>query len=298
LVPNEPYSITKTIPSQFSEDIVAGEPGRAHLLQAFNIARSIDLERMQQMLETSKTKILEKSKRSMVIQLLEEKSQKDSWFLTISSFGSVCFFDCKDERVQRQWLQNLQKIANTPQPEKYDNLPIVVDPNLQDWCKLEKDHFMVKKMDVHSLNIISSILSRSVALKSFEDNVHIILDEFQKLNQKVQTYKKISRREEQIFIPLIAQGNALKCDLLLNVRLLERPEISWNYEQYDRIYGLLSGEFEIDERFDSLDKKLDFIQGNTQFYMELQHSVKSERSEWLIILLILTEVILAIFLRH
>jgi uncharacterized Rmd1/YagE family protein len=175
---------------------------------------------------------------------------------------------------------------------------IVIDPNLPDWCKLEQDRLILKRMDVHSLNIISSILARSVALKSFEDHAHMILDEFQILNQKIQALKKIKRSEEKILIPLIAQGNALKCDLLLNVRLLERPEISWNYEQYDRIFGLLNREFEIDERFTNLEKKLDFIQMNTQFYMELQHSVKSERAEWLIIILIMTEVLLALLLRH
>jgi uncharacterized Rmd1/YagE family protein len=173
-----------------------------------------------------------------------------------------------------------------------------VNENLEDWGKLEKDHFIVKRFDVHSLNIISSILSRSVALKSFEDHAHMILDEFQILNQKIQTLKKINKSEEKTLIPLIAQGNALKCDLLLNVRLLERPEISWNFEQYDKIFGLLNREFEIDERFTNLEKKLDFIQMNTQFYMELQHSVKSERAEWLIIILIMTEVLLALFLRH
>ncbi len=161
------------------------------------------------------------------------------------------------------------------------------------WCKIAQDRFITRNADINSLAIACNVLARSVALKNFERNVQRILDEFQILNQAIHTKIKMSQEEEKKLAPAIALGNELKCDLLLNVRLFEKPESSWNREEYDVVYRTLNDEFEIEARYKGIEKQLDFIQQNSQFYLELRHSEKMNIYNWLIIILIATEIVVA-----
>jgi uncharacterized Rmd1/YagE family protein len=152
---------------------------------------------------------------------------------------------------------------------------------------------MIKLVDTTSLAIACSILARSAALKSFESYAHRILDEFQALNQAIYVKVKMAKDEEKKLTPVIALGNELKRDLLLNVRLLEKPEASWDNEDYDAVFRTLSDEFEIDARYRGIEKQLDFIQQGAVFYLELRHSEKMNIYNWLIIILIATEIVIA-----
>lgn len=96
-------------------------------------------------------------------------------------------------------------------------------------------------------------------------------------------------------VPVIAQSNALQCDLLVNIKLFDRPEVTWNVSQYSDIFECLNEDFEIDERYKVISDKLEFISTSSKFYMESRHSFKSEISEYLIIGLIFTEIMIAVF---
>jgi uncharacterized Rmd1/YagE family protein len=223
----------------------------------------------------------------------------------VYSFGSIVFVNVNKEQMHMEWISRLQdpQVGHTVHAERYeDDVTVVIDPALREWSKSGHNHFAVKVLDLNNSNVIAAILARSVALESYEVQVQTILEQFKNLNQTIRgmnhswvttaspVYKQTSRK----MIPVIAQGNELKCDLLLNVRIFDRPPESWEYDQYDTVYETLSSEFEIDERYMQLEKKLDFVQENTQFFMELQQSKKTERQEWLIIILIFTEIMIAI----
>jgi uncharacterized Rmd1/YagE family protein len=51
-------------------------------------------------------------------------------------------------------------------------------------------------------------------------------------------------------------------------------------------------EFEIEARFDHIEFKLDLIQQNAKFFLEILHNQKSDTLEWIIIILISFECML------
>jgi uncharacterized Rmd1/YagE family protein len=54
-------------------------------------------------------------------------------------------------------------------------------------------------------------------------------------------------------------------------------------------------EFELDQRFRSVENKIELIQDSTKFFLEVLASRKSDRLEWIIIILICGELGLGIF---
>jgi uncharacterized Rmd1/YagE family protein len=292
----------------YSEDFQAAQ--HPWLFTAYNIARSVNIDRnsnaqLNGLLNQYSCTLVEDTKLSLVVQVSGSKPQTagsptlgmvdlgetNGSFIILYHFGSICFLNC-DETLQQQWVQTLQ-VDNSFVVTK-DFIPIAVDSSASDWCKMGRDHAIVQKLDVNNMNIISGVLARSVALKSYEISSNITLENFRKLNEEIERTGKIHKRDEKVLIPVFAHANGLKCDLLLSVRLLERPDVTWLWHRYDQLYDLLQDEFEIEDRFTHLEKGLDFIQQNNMFYMELQHSKKSERAEWLIIILIATEICIAL----
>lgn len=280
------------------------------LFTAFNISRTLNIDRstnyqLKSLLSEYSCTILEDGKLSLVIQVSGSKPQTsvaptlgmvdledtNGSFVILYPFGSICFLNC-DEVMQQQWVQSLR--TDSTFVITRDNIPINVDKEAAEWCKMGRDHVIVQRLDVNNMNIIAGVIARSVALKNYEISSQTTLDNFRKLNDQIEKTGKIHKRDEKGLIPVFAHANGLKCDLLLSVRLLERPDVTWIWHRYDQLYDLLQDEFEIQDRFTHLEKGLDFIQENNMFYMELQHSRKSERAEWLIIILIATEICIAL----
>jgi uncharacterized Rmd1/YagE family protein len=79
------------------------------------------------------------------------------------------------------------------------------------------------------------------------------------------------------------------------VEVTEKPEITWDYPELDRLYERLSIEYELRDRDLALTRKLDFISQTAQTYLELAQTRQSLRLEWYIILLILAELGLSLY---
>ena len=76
--------------------------------------------------------------------------------------------------------------------------------------------------------------------------------------------------------------------------LLERSDTAWNHSSYVGAWEGMREEFELKERFENLEFKLNLIQHNTRFFIEILHNQKSDKLEWIIIVLIGFESVLMI----
>jgi uncharacterized Rmd1/YagE family protein len=109
-------------------------------------------------------------------------------FMTIFTYGSVAFVNVneKEQKIWSDYLQNLSKPNN--EKKKWndsiqDDLTIIVNPDIKNWFKLTKDTLVVQKLNLNNLNIICSVIARSVALEHREHEVDKVLREFRALNE-------------------------------------------------------------------------------------------------------------------
>ena len=79
------------------------------------------------------------------------------------------------------------------------------------------------------------------------------------------------------------------------VEVTEKPEITWDDVELDRLYERLSVEYELRERDLALTRKLELISRTVQTYLELRQNRLSLRVEWYIVLLILVEILLFLY---
>ncbi|KAJ8428982.1 hypothetical protein Cgig2_009790 [Carnegiea gigantea] len=72
-------------------------------------------------------------------------------------------------------------------------------------------------------------------------------------------------------------------------------DIAWKDAKYAQIWEYLRDEFELTQRFASLDFKLKFVEHNIRFLQEILQNRKSDFLEWLIIILIGAEILISVY---
>ncbi|KAG5611039.1 hypothetical protein H5410_022320, partial [Solanum commersonii] len=83
---------------------------------------------------------------------------------------------------------------------------------------------------------------------------------------------------------------------IARVKRRGRPsDIAWKDAKYAQIWEYLRDEFELTQRFASLDFKLKFVEHNIRFLQEILQNRKSDFLEWLIIILIGAEILISVY---
>ncbi len=78
---------------------------------------------------------------------------------------------------------------------------------------------------------------------------------------------------------VVAQNNSLFIDMVAKLGIKDRSDTAWNMSQYERIHEGMKSEFEIDNRFEHIEFKLNLIQQNAKFFLEILHNQKSDTLE-------------------
>ena len=84
----------------------------------------------------------------------------------------------------------------------------------------------------------------------------------------------------------------LKHDMVLDLRLLDKPNILWDNEVYELLYTRLSDMFELGDRFEVISYKLNTLKEDISMMMDLYNHKHSSFLEWIIIILIMVEVVM------
>jgi uncharacterized Rmd1/YagE family protein len=152
----------------------------------------------------------------------------------------------------------------------------------------------LKDASLERVLIVVNVLAKSVVLAHYEERVGTVFDRVEQLveQMKSRTMAKVSGRDllQQIGEVLIVQTQTVG-----RVEVTEKPELTWDRPDLDRLYEQLSLEYELRDRDRALTRKLDFISRTAQMYLDLVEARKSLRLEWYIVVLILVEIVLFIY---
>ena len=101
--------------------------------------------------------------------------------------------------------------------------------------------------------------------------------------------------DKQVLLRLVAENNIVMTEIISKLGVHERYDIAWKYVQYGRIWEFLRSELEMEPRFKTLDMKLNLIQDNLKYFLEILQARKSDSLEWTIIILIAVEIVLSLY---
>jgi required for meiotic nuclear division protein 1 len=214
---------------------------------------------------------------------------------TLFRYGAVVLFQM-DAVEEARFLADLAPLVGgrftSPKTEEAE---IVIEPSEDDRI----DAFgtiRLQNVELARLLIVAHALAKSAVLSHFEER---IAEVFERIEPQAEELRRSGKT--------LASGPGLLReigDVLLvqtrtvaRVEITEKPELTWERPELDRLYVKLAAEHELRARDLSLTRKLELVTETTRTLLELLHNRSSLRVEWYIVLLIVAEILLTLYDR-
>ncbi|KAL9183834.1 hypothetical protein ACHAXT_004690 [Thalassiosira profunda] len=179
--------------------------------------------------------------------------------------------------------------------ERREHFEVALQPQLETATgNISADRAMVRDLDMNTVGIVSRIMGQTVALDWHNDTVDELLANFSRVNSSVERTGGFSSMERHTLFQVVARNNSLFIDMVSKLGIKDRSDTAWHLSQYEGLHEGMRREFDLDERFTDVEFKLDLIQQNAKFFLEVMHAQKSNSLEWIIIVLISFECVLMI----
>jgi len=215
-------------------------------------------------------------------------------YMVVFQYGSIVLFNVREHDVDG-YLKIVEKHASGLLPEmRKDEYEVREKPALNTWMEGGLDYIMLQYLNIDGIRTIGSVLGQSIALDYYVRQVDGMVAEFTDINREMETTGKFKMQRKKLF-QLVGKANSNLGDVILKLGLFERSDIAWKDAKYAQIWEYLRDEFELTQRFASLDFKLKFVEHNIRFLQEILQNRKSDFLEWLIIALIGAEILLSLY---
>ncbi|KAF8397622.1 hypothetical protein HHK36_016542 [Tetracentron sinense] len=221
-------------------------------------------------------------------------SGSECCYMVVFQYGSIVLFNVSEHEVDG-YLKIVQRHASGLLPEmRKDEYEVREKPTLSTWMEGGLDYIMLQYLNIDGIRTIGSVLGQSIALDYYVRQIDGMVAEFTDINRGMEKTGTFTMERKKLF-QLVGKANSNLADVILKLGLFERSDIAWKNANYAQIWEYLRDEFELTQRFASLDYKLKFVEHNIRFLQEILQNRKSDSLEWLIIILIGAEILISVY---
>jgi len=139
------------------------------------------------------------------------------------------------------------------------------------------------------LQVVATVLARSVSLSYYEATVGEIFDRIEPLAHDLEHHRGSKRLRESL--RHIGSTLLVQHRMTGRVEVQEKPDLLWERPELERLYLNLENEYELAERNIALDRKLALIGRTAEISTNLLQNRRMLRVEWYIVILILFEIV-------
>lgn len=244
------------------------------------IGESIDLRKAQ---EGLKHYSLLNRDHPLVVKLLKDT------YVVLTKFGAVTFWNMP-YRLRTQFLKEIRPYTKAKKEHyPYDEDTRVLVGASDDKITFEKvylAHFGVDK-----IKIISYVLSQSVALERYEDDIETSLSEVGAIVEDLKSSGRAKLKEKGI-LKQIGSVLSVKQTAVAHLSLFDKPEEVWESPDLENLYNKLNFEYELKDRFAVLNEKIDYLSDISQMLMNFLAEKRAAFLEVVIIVLIAIDIVL------
>jgi uncharacterized Rmd1/YagE family protein len=149
---------------------------------------------------------------------------------------------------------------------------------------------LVREMSLERLLVVSDALAKSVVLGRDEREVANVFDTIEPFARELATSGQTSKSRTDLLKLL---GNSLLVQHRVSGRVAvdEKPDVLWDRPDLERLYARLEDEYELSERVDILNRKLEVISDTATTLADIIDAKRSLRLELVVIFLIAFEIV-------
>lgn len=144
------------------------------------------------------------------------------------------------------------------------------------------------------LQLVADILAKSLILSHYETRIADIFDRIEPLAATLRESGRAGATSKEL-LRHIGEILLMQQKMVGRVETGEKPELSWEHPELERLYMRLADEYELRDRDRALDRKLDVAGRTVETLLGLVQTRSSLRVEWYNLSLILAELLLTTY---
>lgn len=223
--------------------------------------------------------------------------EHDNKSVNIFAFGALVFVNLEHHEIMDilNYLSHVETRLSNISFDFADDYMLEVrkeDEIADDEAHFTNDAMITTEFGYYQMDILSVVLAKSVALEKIENDIEILLDEIELVITAMQT-GKLSVRDEKI-ARISARILSFKYNTISSIMILDKPDLTWNNENAEKLYTAMSHLFELDERYNKVQMKSETLMDIVQVFTTFTQHKKANTLEWMIILLIVFEIVISL----
>jgi uncharacterized Rmd1/YagE family protein len=208
-------------------------------------------------------------------------------------FGALVFLDATDESVRAFVDSIAPRISGSFERPEKERLQVVADPERDGRLDAE-GRLSIAELSLERLEIVAHVLVKSTVLAHYEERIGSVFDRIEPLATGMQ-HGRWARVPARALLRQI--GSVLSAETLTvgRVEVTEKPELTWDRPDLDRLYERLSAEYELRDRDRALTRKLELITRTSETLLDLVQNRRMLHVELYIVLLIAVEIVIMLY---
>lgn len=207
-------------------------------------------------------------------------------------YGVVVFFNVSSER-REEVIKNLLTLVREPFADRRVLEEVVcIEEGSPDSVK--SGRLYLKSEGIKRLQVVSIAFARSAVLDFYEQGITKrlellmpIADQLKAGVVKFGAYRQLMR--------LFGEGLHNQYAMAGHVEVVDSPDLVWNSKELQGLFQLLETDYELKERADNLERKMQLITQTAESVYHLGGLNRTIRVEWYIVILIVVEIVIMIF---
>lgn len=207
-------------------------------------------------------------------------------------YGAVVFFHVEPVE-ETSFLAGLHHLIQRPATD-----PIIEDADLALSAEgkegVEGNVIFVPDFSLSTLQVVAEVLARSVVLERFEGRVGATFETLQPMAAGLGS-GRLTRVNYRNLLKRLGDVLLDQQEMVGRIAVTDKPDVLWDHPELERLYARLDDEFEIPDRFEAVEAKLNMISRTIQTSIDLVQNRRSMRVEWYIVILIVAEIVLTLY---
>ncbi len=258
---------------------------------AHYIKNSLDLAKIEQKnLDLPLLSLVRKERNLLVYHSGENQ------YVCVYAFGVVTVCGIEDKKEIAKLLRRFAygegleegKDPKLP-PEDY---VIVIDPDQPEG--VEFDQVQLKQFTLEKLLLVSHVVAQSAAIDFVERRIADTQQALERLHGLLEEHGRLIATNTRSILKTVGMSGNMVHFMVTRLSLLDKPDITWEDLEAEALFCKLRSMFELDDRFEALRFKLEFIKDSSETLINVISTKRAEFMEAVIIVLIAVEIMLAL----
>ena len=253
-------------------------------IEAVQIAESFNIKKIRAEFHTETTS----GSTSEVFYVLENNK-----YLYLFDYGVIVFanYNAVEKNECLDFVKNYANLnVNLDLSEEYQ---IEIDEKIANVI-IKNNYVIVPKTDPSVLRIVMLNIGQSVALEYYETLTDKLISSSKEYILELEMKGKLSISKINL-LKYIGKVLNVKNSIIDNLYILDDPNLVWDNEDLNFLNRQLKVNFDINTRFKDLDYRLQIVEDNLTLFTDVLNVRESSRLEWIVIILIAIEILIALF---